>query len=101
MHTVHFCSGETFATDDATAKALLGYARALAQLRRFDIVEVPTMDAEGRRGGSSLLIGPESQLSATALLDDRRTLADDGTADRLLAATHELLAEPVLGGVWE
>jgi hypothetical protein len=101
MHTIHFCSGETFVTDDAIANALLRYARALAQLRRRDIVEVPTVDPAGRRGSSTLLIGPESQISASTLLDDRRSLEDDGTADRLNAAAHDLLVEPVTGRVWE
>ena len=67
MQSVYFCAGNTFATGDRVAAALLQYAGVLAETNGFDVVDVPLRRPDGSTGRVSLLLTPSSQISAESL----------------------------------
>ena len=67
MQSVYFCAGNTFATGDRMAAALLQYAGVLAETNGFDVVGVPLRRSDGSTGRVSLLLTPSSQISAESI----------------------------------
>ena len=64
MRRLHYSSGYVLVAD-RTCKALLRYARALADSNKSDIVMVPVVTEGGSTAYAHLLIGPSSQLFST------------------------------------
>lgn len=64
MQKVHYAGGFLLMADP-TCKALLRYARALAQAGDADVVVVPTISEGGSVATAHLLLGPSSQLFST------------------------------------
>lgn len=57
-----FYSSGSFLIGDVMCKAVLRYARALAETGTADIVAVPVLTDDGLTGNAHLLIGPSSQI---------------------------------------
>jgi hypothetical protein len=64
MRKLHYSSG-TMLVADVTCKAVLRYARALADTGKSDVVTVPVVTEGGSNAYAHLLIGPASQLFST------------------------------------
>ncbi len=64
MRRLQYASGY-FLTGDRTCKAVLRYARALAEARKSDVVSVPVVTDTGSSGLAHLLLGPASQIYST------------------------------------
>lgn len=84
MDRVHY-SGDSFLTGTAIAHALLDYAQALAESGASATVEIPTINSDGTRVRSEILIGPASQLRSSA--EDAEF--DEITDEQLVARMHE------------
>ena len=65
MDRIHY-AGDSILTGSTIAHALLDYAQALAQVGASATVDVPTLNDDGSFGRSEILIGPASQLIASA-----------------------------------
>ena len=63
MRRLFYASG-SFLIGDAMCKAVLRYARALADTGEADIIAVPVLTDDGLTGNAHLLIGPSSQIFA-------------------------------------
>ena len=64
MRKLHYSSG-TMLVADVTCKAVLRYARALADVGKSDVISVPVITEGGSSATAHLLIGPASQLWST------------------------------------
>lgn len=80
MDRIHY-AGNSFLTGTRIAHALLDYAQALAQVGASATIHVPTLNDDGSPGRSEVLIGPSSQLIASAEVSGN----DDVTDDELVA----------------
>lgn len=89
MHKIHY-AGDTIVTGSEIARGLLDYAQALSQVSASATIEVPTVEADGRRGRAELLIGPASQLSAHEEDSDAEELTDSDLVERMRDASHRL-----------
>jgi hypothetical protein len=76
MDRIHY-AGDSILTGSAIAKALLEYAEALAKVGASATVDIPTREADGSLGRSSLLVGPASQLIADAEVSEYDEVIDD------------------------
>src|SRR4051794_7756387 len=97
MQRIYFCSGSTFYTGDAIARAVIDYARALGELRRFDSVDLPVRHIDGGEGRATLLLGPTSQISSESARTNLPEVRDEALIGRLHTATqhlHEPLVVP-------
>jgi hypothetical protein len=90
MQRIYFCSGSTFYTGDAIARAVIDYARALGELRRFDSVDLPVRHLDGGEGRVTLLIGPTSQISAESARTNLPEVRDEALIERLRSASQHL-----------
>jgi hypothetical protein len=90
MQRIYFCTGTSFLTGDDIALALLEYAWALSQHSRHDLVQVPTRSSDGSSGRSTLLIGPESQISAEDVRSSLSEVRDEELVLSLRARTSQL-----------
>jgi hypothetical protein len=111
VQRIYFCSGSTFDTGDGIATAVLDYALALAELRRFDTVELPMRRLDGTDGRANLLLSPMSQISMESVVSDQPEVLDADLVSRLRAAAerlrdplvmalpHEVEGEPFFSGV--
>jgi hypothetical protein len=61
MRKLYYSSGSVL-VGDVTCKAVLRYARALADVGKSDIVTIPVVTDGGSNAYAHLLIGPASQL---------------------------------------
>jgi hypothetical protein len=61
MRRLYYAGGDIL-IDDAVSKALLRFARALAENSTSDIVSVPVRSEAGSTTNAHLLLGPASQL---------------------------------------
>lgn len=61
MRRLHYAGGQLL-TADTTCKAVLRYARALAESDTADVVTVPAIGESGSTVAAHLLIGPASQI---------------------------------------
>lgn len=66
MQRLHY-TGESFLVADEVCSALMDYASALADAGRSDVVSILVIDEAGLQIPAELLIGPASQLYATAV----------------------------------
>ncbi len=89
MRKLYYASGYLLMADQ-TCKALLRYARALAQTGESDIVTVPTINEGGSIGFAHLLIGPASQLFSTPVENASEEPLDEATILELEQRTAEL-----------
>jgi hypothetical protein len=64
MRKLYYASGHMLVAD-VTCKAVLRYARALADVGKSDVVTVPVITEGGSSAYAHLLIGPASQLWST------------------------------------
>jgi hypothetical protein len=64
MRRLQYASGYVL-TGDRTCKAILRYARALAEARKSDVVSVPVVTDTGSYGLAHMLIGPASEIYST------------------------------------
>lgn len=69
MRRLHYAGGSLL-TADRTCKALLRYARALAENQTSDVVSVPVIQEGGGLALAHFLIGPASQMYSTPVLRD-------------------------------
>lgn len=95
MQRIFFCTGSTFFTGDAIAVAVLDYARTLAELRRFEPVDLPVRFLDGSEGRATLLIGPASQISTESVDTALPEVIDEDLVDHLRMATG-LLRDPLV-----
>jgi hypothetical protein len=100
MQRIYFCTGTSFLMGDDLSNALIEYAWALAQHRRHDRVRVPTRRADGSRGWSTLLLGPESQISTEDVTSDLAETVDPEIAANLRERTKQL-RDPIPGSPFE
>jgi hypothetical protein len=70
MRKLYYSSGSML-VGDVTCKAVLRYARALADVGRSDIVTVPVVTDAGSNAYAHLLIGPASQLFSIPVENSR------------------------------
>jgi hypothetical protein len=75
---------------DVTCKAVLRYARALAESRRYDVVSLPVIGDGGERGNAHLLLGPASSLFSTPVVHGGDELEDIDLVRRLEHRTRGL-----------
>lgn len=64
MRKLHYSSGYVLLADQ-TCKAVMRYARALAQAHESDVVMIPIITEGGSRAYAHMLIGPASQIFST------------------------------------
>lgn len=76
MRHLHYSSGYVL-VGDRTCKALLRYARALADSGKSDIVMVPVVTEGGSTGYAHMLIGPSSQIFSTPVEHSASEPVDD------------------------
>ncbi|MCU1405869.1 MAG: hypothetical protein JWQ43_2172 [Glaciihabitans sp.] len=76
---------------DATCKALLRYARALAEAGKSDIATVPVINEGGSEGYAHILIGPSSQIFSTHVPDSQDEPIDREVITEMERLTHQLL----------
>jgi hypothetical protein len=91
MRKLHYSSGHIL-VGDGTCKAVLRYARALANAGKADVVSVPYLTEGGVRALAHLIIGPASQLYSTPVEDATDDPDDSAVIEKLEEAT--LLLEP-------
>lgn len=91
MHRLHY-TGESFFLADDVCSALMDYASALADANRSDVVSVPIVDEAGIITDAEVLLGPASQVYATAV-DYMREVGDDASiVDELRARAARVRA---------
>ncbi|MFF2369144.1 hypothetical protein [Agromyces sp. NPDC058110] len=89
MRRLHYANGHLI-TPDAVSKAVLRYARALADVHTSDIVTIPILGEGGSIISAHLLIGPASQLYSTPVSDSIDEFTDPGLVDDLERRTREI-----------
>jgi hypothetical protein len=90
MRRLHYAGGQLL-TADTTCKAVLRYARALADSGTADVVSVPVVGDAGAPAMAHLLIGPASQMFSTPVAAEGvDEPADRATVDDLEARTRRL-----------
>lgn len=91
MERIYY-AGDQFLTGTEIARALVGYAAALARRGTAAAVEIPVRHAtDGRDGMVNFLVGPASQLvTETVDGDDDAEIRDEELVARLRALTDEL-----------
>ncbi len=87
MDKIHY-AGDTVFTGTEIARALLGYARALAQTGKSATVDIPVYREDGSRGTSEFLIGPSSQIVTDAVESDWDEIVDPHLVERLEVASR-------------
>ncbi|MCU1481934.1 MAG: hypothetical protein JWQ19_2720 [Subtercola sp.] len=95
MRELHYGSGVITVSFDVCS-AVFDYTVALANAGKTDRITVPVM-ADGERGFSNLLLGPQTQLYCTGVSGETRGDADDagdaGDADAIDGNTATGTAE--------
>lgn len=89
MDRIHY-AGDSILTGTEIAHALLGYAGALAEVGSSATVEIPTVDEQGERGRSTILVGPASQLISDSVEVDVDEVVDAALVADLRAKTDHL-----------
>ncbi len=89
MRRIHYASG-TVVTDDLTCKALLRYARALAENNTSDVVQVPVRTDAGTVAYAHFLIGPASQIFSDPVGEPSMDPLDASVVDKLEALTASM-----------
>jgi hypothetical protein len=68
MRRLHYAGGFVL-TADIMCKAVLRYARALAENGRYDVVSLPTVSDGGEPGRAHIFHGPSRQLFSIPVTD--------------------------------
>ncbi|QIG39469.1 hypothetical protein G5T42_08215 [Microbacterium sp. 4R-513] len=84
MDRIHY-AGHSVLTGSAIARALLDYAQALAQVGGSATVDFPTLNGDGSRGRSQIVIGPSSQIISDAEESDGDDLIDGELVEQMRA----------------
>ncbi|MEI3867991.1 hypothetical protein V6S02_12990 [Microbacterium sp. CCNWLW134] len=77
-------------TSDEVSKALLRYARALADTHTSDVVSIPVLEEGGSQGSAHFLIGPASQLYSTPVAEPIVEIDDPELVEELQRRTSRL-----------
>jgi hypothetical protein len=94
MDRLHY-AGTSVITGTAIAEALLDYAQALAQANGSSTVRIPTLNEDGSRGRSEILVGPSSQFISKAEASERQEPTDENLVAYLHAEAVGLRAHGV------
>jgi len=89
MRKLHYAGGELLMADQ-TCKALMRYARALAQRGEADVFMVPMVSPAGTQSFAHLLVGPSSQLMSTPVENALPEPNDDDVVAELERRTEAL-----------
>jgi hypothetical protein len=89
MRRLYYSSGSLL-TGDEVCKAVLRYARALAETGGADIIAVPVTTDDGITGLAHMLVGPASQLFAMPALSNGDDPFDRDIIDKLNSMTRAL-----------
>lgn len=89
MRRIYYANGSVL-TDDMTCKALLRYARALAEADLADVVQVPAITEDGGTVYAHFLIGPASQIFSVPVGEPSTEPLDTEIIEKLEAATARL-----------
>lgn len=88
-----YYTGQSVLLDDDVCEALLRYAQALADSQSSDVVTVPVITPDGESIMAEFLLGPASQLYATAAAGgdgDQRHPAVVDELDRRVRLLHPM-----------
>ncbi|WP_431797225.1 hypothetical protein [Microbacterium kunmingense] len=89
MRRLHY-SGSYVLTSDEVSKALLRYARALADTHTSDVVTIPVVEEGGAKEWAHFLIGPASQLYSTPVAESVDEFDDPELVEELMRRTRRL-----------
>lgn len=89
MRRLQYASGYVL-TGDRTCKAVLRYARALAEARKSDVVSVPVVTDAGSFGLAHMLLGPASEIYSTPVENAVAEPEDDDIIEDLEQRTMQL-----------
>lgn len=89
MRRIYYANGSVL-TDDITCKALLRYARALAEADLADVVQVPVKTEAGTQVYAHFLIGPASQIFSNPIGEPTEEALDWDVIRKLEDATARL-----------
>lgn len=92
MDRIHY-AGDSILTGSEIARAVLDYAEALAQAGTAATVTIPTIDAAGQRGQSTILVGPASQLITDSVPSEFEDIVDELLVARLARDARQLRLE--------
>lgn len=95
MMTLYF-TGQSVLLADDVCDALLRYAQALAATQGSDVVSVPVLTPDGESIMAEFLLGPASQLYATAAGEDAGDHSHAGVVEELARRTRMLHPEAVI-----
>jgi hypothetical protein len=87
MERIHY-AGDVVFTGTDISRALLSYARALAQDGSSATVEIPIYHEDGSHGTAEFLIGPASQVIADSIDSEWEELVDTKLVEELRAAAR-------------
>ena len=90
VERVYYCAGSSFLTGSDIAQVLIEYARWVALRGEVDVVEVPTLAADGSIGRTSVLLTATTQMSAETMRLAGRELTDPDFVDRARADVARL-----------
>lgn len=82
MDRLHY-AGHSILTGSEIARAILDYAKALAEAGTSATIDVPTLNEDGSLGRSELLIGPASQLISDSETSDFEDIVDEQFVARM------------------
>lgn len=89
MDRIHY-AGDSVVTGSDIARALLGYAQALAHAGTAATVDIPVVDADGTEVRWEVLVGPASQITAREIEWSGAELSDDLLVARLRRQSEQL-----------
>jgi len=89
MMTLYY-TGQSVLLADDVCEALLRYAQALADTQGSDVVTVPVLTPEGESIAAEFLLGPASQLYATAAGDGHDDQSHPDVVEELTRRTRLL-----------
>ncbi|WP_322410879.1 hypothetical protein [Microbacterium invictum] len=89
MRRLHY-SGSYVLTSDEVSKAVLRYARALADTHTSDVVTIPVLEQGGAPGLAHFLLGPASQLYTTPVAESIDEINDPDLVDELQRRANRL-----------
>jgi hypothetical protein len=89
MRRLYFAAGSMLMAD-STCKAVLRYARALADANKADVVMLPVVTEGGSLAYAHLLIGPASQMFSTPVENSQEEPIDTDAVAELESRTLKL-----------
>ncbi|AWB86411.1 hypothetical protein [Mycetocola zhujimingii] len=89
MERIHYATGSIL-TGSEIARALVGYAEALAKVGSSASVDIPSLHEDGTLGRANFLVGPASQLVSETEDSTFPEVTDADLVAELQAATARL-----------